>query len=157
VARGELDRRARHSTFARSVVASVEPHQIVERLWTLGAELRQQREMLAGEEIENTPFSGEEQEQIAAQLTEAKEYVRANFELEPGQVERIEEQLDYLVEAAQRVGRLDWRNLLVGSFLSLVLQAVIPVQPVQQLLFIVLRGLARSRRSSASPTTPSGR
>jgi hypothetical protein len=107
----------------------------------LWAELEQQRDLMIGEAVENTPFTAVEQEQIAAQLTEAKEYVRANVELEPEQLNRIEAQLDYLVEAAKRSRRIDWRNLLVGSLLSLVMQAVLPAQPVVQLLYIVLRGL----------------
>lgn len=109
----------------------------------LWAELGRQRGALADHAVENTPFSLDEQAQIAADLTEAKEYLRANPELESGQLELIEAQLDYLVEAARRVGRIDWRNLLVGSMLSLVLQAAVPVAPVQHLLFIMLRGLAQ--------------
>lgn len=69
-------------------------------------------------------------------------YARANFELEPEQLDRIEAQLDYLVEAAKRTRRIDWRNLLIGSLLSQVLQAMLPVQPILQLVTIVLRGLA---------------
>ena len=107
----------------------------------LWAELGQQRDVMIGEAVENTPFTEEEQEQIAAQLTEAKEYIHANFKLEPEQLARIEAQLDYLVEAAKRSRRIDWRNLLVGSLLSLVMQAVLPDHPIVQLLYIVLRGL----------------
>jgi hypothetical protein len=108
----------------------------------LWAELGQQRDLMIGEAVANTPFTPEEQEQIAAQLAEAKQYARANLELEPEQLDRIEAQLDYLVEAAQRARRIDWRNLLIGSLLSQVLQAVLPVQPILHLLTIVLRGLS---------------
>jgi hypothetical protein len=106
------------------------------------AELQQQRELMAGEIVENTSFTDQERAQITAQLREAKEYARANVELDRDQLHRIEAQLDYLVDAADRTGRLDWRNLLVGSFLSQVIQSLLPLAPVQQLLFVVLRGLA---------------
>jgi hypothetical protein len=108
----------------------------------LWATLRQQADVIVGEAVANTPFTLDEQAQVTAQLTEAKEYVRANLELEPAQLDRIEAQLDYLIDASRRVGRIDWRNLFVGSFLSLVIQGVVPVLPIQQVLFVVLHGLA---------------
>lgn len=123
----------------------------------LWAALREQAEVMTGDAVENTPFTPEEQLQIEATLTEAKEYARANLSLEPEQLERIESQLDYLIEAAQRptVGRVDWRNLLIGSFLSLVLQSIVPVAPVQQLLFIVMHGLA-AMFGGGGPMLPGG-
>jgi hypothetical protein len=111
----------------------------------LWAEVEHQRGMLSadGEGVENTPFTAKEQETIAVQLNEAKVYVRANFELDEGQFTRFESQLDYLIDAAKRVGRVDWRNLLIGSFLSLVVQSVVPTEPVRELLFVILRGSPR--------------
>ena len=88
----------------------------------LWEELRRQRELILGERVENTPFSDQEQEQLAAHLNETRENVRTTFELEPGEYELIESRLEYLVEASQRVGRVDWRHLLTGSFLSLVIE-----------------------------------
>jgi hypothetical protein len=119
----------------------------------LWAELRRQRELIIGEHVENAPFSPHEVAQIAAQLNETKEYVRAHFELEPGQYEVIASRLEYLEDASQRVGRNDWRNLLIGSFLSLVIQAVLPVEAVQQLLFVVLRGLSKVFDEPGPPTS----
>ena len=110
----------------------------------LWAELENQRDLMIGEapeEVENTPFTQQEKAQIASSLNEAKEYVRATRELTPAQYEAIDARLDYLVEAAERVGRIDWRNLLAGTFLSLVVQAVVPIEPVRDVLFVALRGL----------------
>ena len=109
----------------------------------LWAALGQQRELMVGEVAENTQFTPQEQAQIAAQLTEAKEYVRANFWLDPEQQAKVEAQLDYLIDAATRSRRIDWRNLLMGALVSQALQAVLPVDVVQQVLFVVLRGLAQ--------------
>jgi hypothetical protein len=78
------------------------------------AELQNQRELMIGEleEVENTPFTPEEQAQIASTLVETKEYVRAIYELSPGQYESIDARLDYLVEAAKRV----WAGSTGGTF-----------------------------------------
>lgn len=121
----------------------------------LWAELAYQRELMIGEEFENTAFTPEEQEKIAEQLSEAKEYVRATYQLEPEQLERLEAQLDYLVDAARRSRRVEWRNMLIGALLSQVMQAVLPAQPVLQLLFVVLRGLA-GMFGGGEPTLPGG-
>lgn len=108
-------------------------------LWTA---LESHRELLAGEETNNSPFTPDEQRQIETRLGELKTYARATLELEPAQLEKIEANLDYLVEAAQREGRIDWRNLLLGSLISLALQAVVPVDAVQQLIIVLFRSLA---------------
>jgi len=89
-------------------------------------------------------------------LSEAKEYARANLELDPQQLQRIEDQLDYLVEAAERVGRLDWRNLVVGSLLALVLQAIVPVGPIQQLFIVAFRSLVGLFGGPGQPELPGG-
>ena len=105
-------------------------------------ELRRQRELIIGEDVENTPFSAEEQAQLARHLNETREHVATSFELEPGEYELIESRLEYLVEASRRVGRVDWRHLLTGSFLSLVIEGVLPAETVELVLFDVLRGLS---------------
>jgi hypothetical protein len=111
-------------------------------LWAL---LQEERDLVGGdaaEELENTQFSLEEQNRIAQQLNEAKAYVHATYELTSEQGKSIDAQLDYLVDAAKRQGRIDWRNLVVGTLLSLVLQAVLPPEAAQSLLTFVLRSLA---------------
>jgi len=118
--------------------------------------LEEQGELIAGPPIENTPFTPTELEHISATLSEAKEYARANLELDPQQLQRIEDQLDYLVEAAERVGRLDWRNLVVGSLLALVLQAIVPVGPIQQLFIVAFRSLVGLFGGPGQPELPGG-
>jgi hypothetical protein len=110
----------------------------------LWAELQQQRELMTGvpEALENTRFTAEERAQIETTLNEAKAYLRSTYELRPAQYEAIEAQLDYLIEASERIGRTDWRGLLVGTLLGLVVQAIVPPEPIRQVMFIVLRGLA---------------
>jgi hypothetical protein len=111
----------------------------------LWGELGRQREVVAGEpaedERENTPFTPEEQAEITAQLRELKEYLRANHQLTGQQMRAIESRLDYLADAARRLGRFDWRQTLVGTLLGLVVQAVVPSEPIQDALALIGRGL----------------
>lgn len=66
------------------------------------AELGGERELLglAPEEAENSPFTPEEQEEIAKQLREIKEYVKEMYPLSNPQLHALEERLDYLETAA---------------------------------------------------------
>lgn len=93
-------------------------------------------------EIENTPFTTDEQNEIARQLQELKTYTRQTYELNEEQYRAIESRLDYFADAATRLPRIDWRNAFVGALLGLVLQNVVPPEPVQHLFYVVLRGLA---------------
>lgn len=111
----------------------------------LWSELARERELVASPpaEAENTSFTAVEQAQIAHQLSEIKTYVRQTHKLTAAQYEAIDARLDYLVEAASRMGRIDWRNAFVGAFLGAVVQAVIPQDPVRDILALTLRGLAQ--------------
>ena len=105
-------------------------------------EFEQARTLVVGAtEIENSSFTADEQAQIAAQMHELKEFVRANYELNTAQMIAIERRLDYLSDAAGRIGRLDWRNLLVGALLGLVVTAMVPPEPVRDVLGIIIRTL----------------
>jgi hypothetical protein len=122
----------------------------------LWAEVARQRELIGQEPLENTDFEPAEKERIVEHLTEAKAYARANLGLDPGQLDRIEAQLDYLIDYSKRARRIDWRNAFLGSFVSLALQAVVPVGPIQQLLTFVLRGLSGLFGGPRNPKLPGG-
>jgi hypothetical protein len=53
--------------------------------------------------------------------------------------------LDYLGDAASRVGRIDWRNAFVGVILSYILGAALPPESARsifQTFVALLRGIA---------------
>ena len=123
----------------------------------LWSELRRERDLLGGaldETVENTPFTSEEQAQIEAKLEEMKAYVRQAYELTDEQSRAIEARLDYLVHASRRLGRIDWRNALVGAFLGAVVQATLPPEPVRDILGLALRGLAQLFGGMDIPALP---
>jgi hypothetical protein len=111
----------------------------------LWAELRQERKMLdvaAGEAAENTPFSPDEQREITKQLREITEYVKQTNALSEDEVQALEERLDYLEEAAGRLGRLDWRTVVAGTLLTAIVGAVLPPEATRDILLMLLRSLA---------------
>jgi hypothetical protein len=97
----------------------------------------------APSQAENALFSEDEQRLIQDQIDEAKRYIRAVHAttLDDAQVEAIEAQLDYLVEATARMGRIDWKNALTGALLGLVLGNVVSYEPVRDLIAMLSRGI----------------
>ena len=121
----------------------------------LWRELEREREVIGGmAAAENSPFSPAEQTQIAEQLRELKEFVRANYQLNGTQLGAIDSRLDYLSEAATRLGRLDWRNLMVGALLGLVVEAVVPPEPIRAILGLIVRGLGHLFGGGGLPELP---
>jgi hypothetical protein len=106
-------------------------------------ELRRENEIVAGPTSleENTPFSASEQAEIRQQFEEVKALLRGSYTLSEAQFEALDARLDYLADAAARLGRIDWREALVGALLGLVVQAVVPPEPVRTVLLTVTRGL----------------
>jgi hypothetical protein len=93
-------------------------------LWAM---LDEQRELLAASEptgdTANTPFSPEEQRQIAAQLNEIKQLLVNNHGADPKALERRIEELE---EFARRSGRREWLIMFFGTMLTWTLEGLIP-------------------------------
>jgi len=99
----------------------------------LWAELRKEAELLRGaytEAGDNAPFTLPEQEEIERRLRELESQVAQTCTLRGPEVEDLHAKIDYLVEAARRVGRIDWLNLFVGA-IACYLIAGIPPEPAR--------------------------
>jgi hypothetical protein len=99
----------------------------------------------------NTPFTLDEQKEIARRLHELSEHARTMYALSPAQMRVLDAKLDYLVEAAGRLGRIDWRNALAGAILGFVLTAAVPPEFVRDVLLTLLPAI-----SHLYPLLPSG-
>jgi hypothetical protein len=110
----------------------------------LWAQLQREKELfvaISDEATENTPFTTTEQEEIADQLGELKEYMARAYSLSEAQTRLLEERLDYLAAAAGRVGRKDWFLLAAGVMLGYVLTAAIPPEAVRDILGTLLTSI----------------
>ena len=108
------------------------------------AQIRADRELRAGQdsELENTPFTPDEQAAINGQLRELTEYIRTAGGLTPAQMQPIELQVTYLDDAATRLGRVDWRTAFAGVMFTLFAEAAAPPEVLRQGMALVLRGLS---------------
>jgi hypothetical protein len=110
----------------------------------LWAELEQQRKMLdvtTTEADENTPFTTDEQAEIAKQLAEIKTYVVQTHELSGDQTRALEGQFKYLQDAAGRMGRTDWRTAAAGVLLSAIVNAVLPGSAARDALLMLFQSV----------------
>jgi hypothetical protein len=108
------------------------------------AELRRAREILfvvPGDVIDNTPFSSDEKASIERQLREFRELARDRWSLSGERLATLDANVDYLVDAVDRLGRFDWRNAFAGAFIGLLLSAVFPPDSVREVLVMLVQSV----------------
>ena len=86
-------------------------------------------------------LSPAEQEEIAEQLRELRQYVVRTYSLSGLQARLLEEKLDYLTAAASRVGRKDWLLMAAGLMLSYVMEAALPPEAARDILGMLLTSI----------------
>jgi hypothetical protein len=94
----------------------------------LWAELQREAKLLGANDdvTDNTPFTLNEQKEIARRLQELAEHARRTHALSGEQMRVLDGKLDYLVKAAGRLGRIDWRNAFVGAILGYIITVALP-------------------------------
>jgi hypothetical protein len=110
----------------------------------LWAELRNEAKLFGptfDESAENTPFTKDERREIERRLKETAQHVRHAYSFSEVQMRVIDAKLEYLVTAAGRLGRVDWRNACVGAMLGILFTAALPPEAVRHILLMVLRGV----------------
>jgi hypothetical protein len=68
---------------------------------------------------DTSDFSAEEQAQARQSISQFRISVLNNFDPSPDQLESIDEKLNYLARAVDRLNRLDWRALAVSTVISI--------------------------------------
>jgi hypothetical protein len=82
----------------------------------------------------NTPFTSSEQEQIVKSLRTIEEFAVKTYHLQEAHQAHLHLQMEYLVDAADRVGRFDWKNLAASTFIEVVVTLGLDVEKTQKLL-----------------------
>lgn len=83
-------------------------------------------------EEENRPFTQEEMRVVSTHLRQIEQNIikaisskhLADSQSEKNVKETIQRQFEYLDNAAQRVGRVDWKNLVSNSIVTIVISAI---------------------------------
>jgi len=109
----------------------------------LWAELERDGRLLLGatsdDVTDNTPFTADEQNEIAARLQELAEDARRTYSLSAAQMRTLEAKVDYLVKATHRLGRKDWFNICAGTILGYILIGSLPPEAARGMFLGLLR------------------
>jgi hypothetical protein len=111
----------------------------------LWAELHSQARLLkigSGDLAENTPFTPAEREEMASQLGEVANNIKTGYSLSEPQMRVLNEKVDYLVDAAGRLGRTDWRGVFIATALSFVFSVSLPPETARHIFFTLLQAIA---------------
>ena len=107
-------------------------------------ELKRGRQLVAEiqQESGNSPFTDYERRQIVAQLQAIKAQVGEQFELTSEQIAQVNERLDEVAEASERMGRKDWLIYFLGTITALIIAATITSGMGDHIFTTVIQGIA---------------
>ena len=91
---------------------------------------------------DDTPFSPAEQAELERHLRGVLETVKERHELTAGQLEGLEEKVDYLVAEAARARRFEWRRLMLGSLIEAMVVYGLEADAFRDLMRLAVTGVA---------------
>jgi len=102
----------------------------------LWATISQEKRLAEGasEASGNSPFSLEEQQRLAQDVKEIREFIARTFSLNQEQAKFVDDRLNYLTESAERLGRKDWINLALSVLMTIIIGLAMPPDASRELL-----------------------
>ncbi len=102
-------------------------------LWELS---KSDKRLVAKEinDLENTPFTLEEQQRISKAISEIRAHLLTGFSHTETQLKFIEARLQHLEDASKRLGRKDWITLAMGTFTNIVVGVTLAPDAASELL-----------------------
>jgi hypothetical protein len=132
-------------------VRGIEYLRNVPDLW---GELRQGRKFLGElheEDVEDTPFTSDEQAEVSGQIKQTRDYVKTTFELTSEQISQVDAKLDQAEQASRHMARKDWLMLFNGAVFSLILTDIITPQAAEHIIMLTIQGLGHLFGFGAPP------
>lgn len=93
-------------------------------------------------DVENTPFTPNEQAQIGEQLEQIKGSAQTRYALSDAQMRALAAKLDEIAVASGHVGRKDWMILAAGVMLDLIVTDYLPRETVHTIVVTAFQALA---------------
>lgn len=103
---------------------------------------------------ENSSFTLDEQNEIATRLRALGEHAKRTYSLSAAQMRAVDAKLDYLVNAARRLGRKDWLNICAGAILGLILVVALPPEAARGILLGLLQTIGHLYGLPEPPMLP---
>lgn len=105
----------------------------------LWAETDNSSAILGGLEPEagNSSFTVAEQAEISIKLDSVAESIKKTHELTAEQIKKLDEKVEELKKDSKRLGRKDWKNIVIAQFFSLVITDTITPGVFQNALMLL--------------------
>lgn len=102
-------------------------------LWSA---IAQESELInaTNEEDDNSPFNKEERKYIISGIDEIRQYLVKVHKIN---AEIIEPRLKYLEDASERLGRKDWKNILLSVIIGIILNSTVTPESSREILRFV--------------------
>ena len=94
-------------------------------------------------DIRNSPFCAAEIESVTLELTNLRKVIEKKFGQSLDHAKIIEAKIGYLQESLKRVGRIDWRNILIGSLMQIGLELALTQVQWKELLQLAWTALGK--------------
>ncbi len=95
-------------------------------LWAMSGGETELIDAVSDSSEDNSRYSTTELSQISTAINEIKEFIVNTHQLSGERLNFIELRFAYLIEASERVGRKDWKNLLLSVLFSIVISLSLP-------------------------------
>lgn len=90
---------------------------------------------------DNTLFTADEQAEIKVQLDSIADSIKKSYELTASQTKKLDEKIEEIKKDSKRLGRKDWKNIVIASFFALVLTDTITPGIFQDALVLLEHGI----------------
>jgi hypothetical protein len=107
----------------------------------LWAEFAREQEALSGTvpaPEDNTSFTADEQGEIERRLHDVANYAAESGKFEDDELQVLNAKIDFLIESSKHSRRFDWREQMVGAFLSAVVGNLLPRGATMDVLNMVV-------------------
>ena len=107
---------------------AADPFEVAARAFT-GTELAK-----AASALPNDSLTASELTRISAQLSELKQYLIQNGDVQGDKMAIVDAKVDYLIQASERLGKKDWSNVFITTLISIIIAGIFAPDRAQELM-----------------------
>jgi|GEM_PF-6909964 len=78
------------------------------------------REQFISDEAGNTPYTEEEIGELKLLVNRFKQEIKEKTSITPEDFARLESKIDHVMTKVNKLGRIDWKNLLIGTIINAI-------------------------------------
>ena len=118
----------------RELLDAIAEYRSTPDLWSSIRSEKPVFQRFAAPELQNQPFTVDEQKFIGVQLQELRAFIVRTSQTQESNLTQIEARLRYLEEASTRMGRKDWLGILIAVVFTIVVSGLFAPDRANELL-----------------------